>query len=66
MKTHTKNEKKRKFKCDYCNDFDYYSKEFIGKNVKKNMKEMSKTIYIIEKVINISCFLVSAFFLKNS
>ena len=26
------------------------------------MKEMSKTIYIIEKVINISCFLVSAFF----
>ena len=23
MKTHTKNEKKRKFQCDYCNDFDY-------------------------------------------
>ena len=41
-------------------------KNSLEKNVKKNMKEMSKTIYIIEKVINISCFLVSAFFLKNS
>ena len=37
-------------------------KNSLEKNVKKNMKEMSKTIFIIEKVINISCFLVSAFF----
>ena len=46
MKTHTKNEKKRKFKCDYCMDFDYYSKEFIGKKCKeKHERNVQNNIY---------------------